>query len=270
MSKSEGQVSQDEIQSVKDSRHKWYKSWILLPILATTVWFAGLTSLLGLWISQGRPRYDDNVADVAFISDIGGANERLFLAICIFTDIFYFSSVCAIRWLRHKRDLPEHIEKWENIFGWLAVVFCFIGCAGLFTLAKWNAYDYTTVHWNGTLIFIIGTGSSAFCQTVEVWLLRKGHTQRKHLPRNAWFKLFIVGADIILAAAFGATYLYCGGRATSYKDHTAGQCNSTSSKAAVLEWTIAYALNLYFLTFVIDLWPAGKIKEQPEKEEESV
>ncbi|TYJ52535.1 hypothetical protein B9479_006859 [Cryptococcus floricola] len=270
MSKSEGQVSQDEVQSVKDSRHKWYKSWILLPILATTVWFAGLTSLLGLWISQGRPRYDEGVADVAFISDIGGANETLFLAICIFTDILYFSSVCAIRWLRHKRDLPEHIGKWENIFGWLAVVFCFIGCAGLFTLAKWNAYDYTTVHWDGTLIFILGTGSSAFCQTVEVWLLRKGHKHRKHLPRNAWFKLFIVSADIILAAAFGATYLYCGGRATAYNGHTTDQCNSESSKAAILEWTIAYGLNLYFLTFVIDLWPAGKIKEPPGKEEESV
>ncbi|ODN78271.1 hypothetical protein L202_03919 [Cryptococcus amylolentus CBS 6039] len=249
---------EDELRSVTavNSRN-WYRIFILLPIGATLVWLSGLTALLALWISQGRPRYDNNVASVALISDVGGQNETLFLCICILTDILYFSSVCAIRWLRHKGRLPEHIGRWENIFGWLAVVFCMLGCSGLFILAKWNAYQHSVLHWNGTMIFIIGVGASAFCQTVEVWLLRRGHRERKHLPRNAYWKLAIVIIDVVLACVFGASYLYCGGTAHASNGHTAAQCNTTKTNAGILEWTIAYGLNIYFLTLVADLWPVG-------------
>lgn len=72
--------------------------------------------------------------------------------------------------------------------GYLTIFFCFVGCAGLFVLAKvsnlvsihfskstllthgvqWNCYDYPTVHWDGTLVFIIGVALSAIFQTLEV------------------------------------------------------------------------------------------------------
>lgn len=64
-------------------------------------------------------------------------------------------------------------------------MFCFVGCAGLFVLAKvsnlsqaenallthgvqCNCYDYPTIHWGGTLVFIIGVALSAIFQTLEV------------------------------------------------------------------------------------------------------
>lgn len=93
---------------------------------------------------------------------------------------------------------------------------------------QWNCYDYPTVHWDGTLVFIIGVALSAIFQTLEVVRV---------------FKLAIVAGDVILATAFGATSF---------------QCDDVSSKAAILEWAIAYGLNLYFLTLAADLWPAWK------------
>ncbi|OWZ77709.1 hypothetical protein C365_03463 [Cryptococcus neoformans Bt85] len=236
--------------------------YIVLPILATTVWFGSLTALMMLWVDAGKPRYDPAVASIAFISDIGGANEGLFLGICVVVIILYFSSVCLIRWLRWKGRLPENIGRKEKIYGYLAIFFCFVGCAGLFVLAKWNCYDYPTVHWDGTLVFIIGVALSAIFQTLEVWQLNKGHEERKHLKRNTYFKLAIVAGDVILATAFGATYMYCHGKATATNGHTSFQCDDVSSKAAILEWAIAYGLNLYFLTLAADLWPAWKSSQR--------
>lgn len=67
-----------------------HSPYILLPILATTVWFGGLTALMVLWVDAGKPRYDSEVASIAFISDIGGANEGLFLGICVIVIMWVF------------------------------------------------------------------------------------------------------------------------------------------------------------------------------------
>ncbi|KIR34417.1 hypothetical protein I352_02663 [Cryptococcus deuterogattii MMRL2647] len=235
-----------------------HSPYVLLPILATTVWFSGLTAVMLLWVGAGKPRYGPKVASIAFISDIGGVNEGLFLGICVIVIILYFSSVCVIRWLRWKGRLPENLGRKERIYGYLAILFCFVGCAGLFVLAKCNCYDYPTIHWGGTLVFIIGVALSAIFQTLEVWQLTKEHRERKHLKRNTYFKLAIVAGDLILATAFGSTYMYCHGQATATYGHTASECDDVSSKAAILEWAIAYGLNLYFLTLAADLWPAWK------------
>lgn len=60
-----------------------HSPYVLLPILATTVWFSGLTAMMLLWVCAGKPRYGPKVASIAFISDIGGVNEGLFLGICV-------------------------------------------------------------------------------------------------------------------------------------------------------------------------------------------
>ncbi|KGB78146.2 hypothetical protein CNBG_4233 [Cryptococcus deuterogattii R265] len=219
-----------------------HSPYVLLPILATTVWFSGLTAVMLLWVGAGKPRYGPKVASIAFISDIGGVNEGLFLGICVIVIILYFSSRVSLK----------------TSIGYLAILFCFVGCAGLFVLAKCNCYDYPTIHWGGTLVFIIGVALSAIFQTLEVWQLTKEHRERKHLKRNTYFKLAIVAGDLILATAFGSTYMYCHGQATATYGHTASECDDVSSKAAILEWAIAYGLNLYFLTLAADLWPAWK------------
>ncbi|WVQ79481.1 hypothetical protein IAT38_001580 [Cryptococcus sp. DSM 104549] len=242
--------------------HFCFGSYVFLPILAAIIWLTGLLTMLAIWVSAGRPRYTSDTARVAFISDVGAANETLFLSICVVVILLYFSSVCVTRWLRSRGRLPEDVGKKEKVFGWLAIFFCGVGCSGLFVLAKWNCFDYPTVHWFGTLIFIVGVAMSAVFQTLEVWSLGKGHKNRKHLKRNSYPKLACVGGDIILAIGFAVAYLYCGGKAADVKGHTYSQCDDVTSKAAVLEWTIAFGLNIYFLTIAADLWPAGKSSER--------
>jgi hypothetical protein len=94
-----------------------------------------------------------------------------------------------------------------------------------------------------------------------------------------------VGLAIATAIAFGVTYgivssLYsissclqyqccrrsscaradnqCGGDATATGSRSAEQCNRITSAAGALEWAVAFILVFYFLTLVLDLWPAGK------------
>ena len=52
--------------------------------------------------------------------------------------------------------------------------------------------------------------------------------------------------------------MQCGGVGTATNGHSASTCNTITSTAAALEWTVAFLLVFYFLTLVADLWPAGK------------
>ncbi|WWC65583.1 uncharacterized protein I303_108201 [Kwoniella dejecticola CBS 10117] len=233
--------------------------YIYIPISATIVWFFGLVILLGTWIADGKPRYRETQASVAFISSVGAAYETLFFIICLSVIILYFSSVCLIRYLRHKGRIPGTVRLKEKIYSWLAIFFCGIGCIGLFILAKWNCWDHKSIHWSGTFCFIIGIAFSSIFQTAEVWCLKKEHPDRKHLKRNGICKMVVVGLAVSLAAAFGDFYSYCGGKPfTDNGSHTLEQCETATSTAAILEWSIAFSLNLYFITLIIDLWPSRR------------
>ncbi|KAK8849412.1 hypothetical protein IAR55_004744 [Kwoniella newhampshirensis] len=236
----------------------FYGSYVLLPLLAILVWCLGLLLLMILWVRAGSPRYTSTEQDVPFISDLGAAHEALFLTICCLVDVFYFFSVCVIKWFRQRGRLPENTSRKERVCSWLAIIFCFIGCAGLFMLAKWNDRTYSKVHWIGTVVFILGVGFSAVAQTLEVWFMRKEHPDRQHLQRNSYFKLACVAGDIIIAIAFGSLYAYCDGSTAPIHGHTYSQCDKMTSNASYLEWTIAFGLNAYFFTLAMDLWPSGK------------
>ncbi|WVQ96395.1 hypothetical protein IAU59_003500 [Kwoniella sp. CBS 9459] len=238
----------------------WY---IYPPLLASLVWISGLTLLLSLWVTAGKPRYKSDSAGIAFISDVGAAHQKLFIVICCTVILLYFSTVCMIRWLRHKGRIPETIGLKEKIFSWLAIFWCAVGCAGLFVLANWNCWDYKQVHWYGTFVFITGVALSAIFQSAEVWCLRKGHENRQHLRRNSYIKLAIVVLSVVLAGAFGGMYMWCRGTTTpTTEGRTFEQCNTSSSTAAILEWTIAFGLNGYFLTLVADIWPSAKSSQR--------
>ncbi|OCF33375.1 hypothetical protein I317_06984 [Kwoniella heveanensis CBS 569] len=238
----------------------WY---IYPPLLASLIWIAGLTLLLSLWISSGKPRYKSDSAGIAFISDVGAAHQTTFIIICCTVIVLYFSTVCIIRWLRHKGRIPETVGIKEKIFSWLAIFWCAVGCAGLLVLARWNCWDYKQVHWYGTFVFITGVALSAIFQTAEVWCLRKEHENRQHLRRNSYIKLAIVALSVILAGTFGGMYMWCHGTTTPTSEgRTFEQCNTSSSTAAILEWTIAFGLNGYFLTLVADIWPSAKSSQR--------
>lgn len=60
-----------------------------------------------------------------------------------------------------------------------------------------------------TAIFVVCIAISALLQTVEIWLLKQDHVDRKHLKRNAIIKWIIVGTAIAAAIAFAGTYAAC-------------------------------------------------------------
>ncbi|WWC68425.1 uncharacterized protein I206_102352 [Kwoniella pini CBS 10737] len=238
--------------------HIFFGPYVLFPILAALTWLGGILALLGLWVKDGKPRYQSDEASVVFISDVGATHQKTFIGICCTTAGFYILSLFAERWLRHVDRLPTDLRKREKIFDWLAIFFCIIGSAGLVLLSAFNAFDHSTVHWTMTLVFIIGVALSAIFQSAEVWSLHKDHPDRKSLRRNSILKLLVVLLAILCAIGFGATYAVCGGNSTPYKSHTAETCNKVTSAAAALEWTVAFILVFYFLTIAADLWPAGK------------
>jgi hypothetical protein len=55
--------------------HFFFGPYALLPVISALVWFGGLWALLGLWVSQGKPRYRGDEASVVFVSD-GESNQN--------------------------------------------------------------------------------------------------------------------------------------------------------------------------------------------------
>ena len=49
--------------------HFFFGPYALLPVISALVWLGGLLALLGLWVSQGKPRYRGDEATVVFVSD---------------------------------------------------------------------------------------------------------------------------------------------------------------------------------------------------------
>jgi hypothetical protein len=49
--------------------HFIFGPYVLLPIISSLVWLGGLLALIGLWTSQGKPKYRGDEASVVFVSD---------------------------------------------------------------------------------------------------------------------------------------------------------------------------------------------------------
>ncbi|KAL7423744.1 hypothetical protein Q5752_001326 [Cryptotrichosporon argae] len=238
--------------------HLFYGPYIYFPLIAGLTWLGGILALLAIWVKQGKPRYQSDEATVVFISDVGAANQTLFICICSVTAAFYILSLLAERWLRHIDRLPTDIRVREKVFDWIAIAFAVVGSAALILLSVCDAFDYSTIHWISTCVFVLCVAFSAIFQTGEIWSLHKDHPDRPSLLRNSILKLFVVTIAIALAVGFAVCYGICDGNATATKGHSAATCNRVTSAAAALEWSVAFWLFFYFLTLVADLWPAGK------------
>jgi len=238
--------------------HFYFGPYVILPLIAALTWLGGLLALLGLWVAAGKPRYMSDEASVVFISDVGATHQTLFIAICCVTAGFYILSLFAERWLRHVDRLEPDMRIREKIFDWLAILFGIAGSIGLILLSVFNAFTHETIHWSMTLVFVVCVAISAIFQTAEVWSLHKDHPDRRSLMRNSILKLIVVTVAIACAIAFGATFGYCDAYGTAFNGHSAATCNRVTSAAAALEWAVSFILALYFLTLVLDLWPAGK------------
>ncbi|KAL8280353.1 hypothetical protein RQP46_007270 [Phenoliferia psychrophenolica] len=237
--------------------HGFYWLW---PIAAVVFWTATLLGLLLWWIiDDNHKTYMIDEATVVFISDVGAAHRGLFIPGTALTFITYSATLLTERWLRHLRRIPGALRRRERYADILAVVFGMIGGLALMLLSILNAFDYSTAHWILTAVFVVCVAISAACQTAETMWLERDHTERKHLRRNAIWKLVIVSLAIAFAIVFGATY----GASSKSQDKTVaptGKDNVIKSVAGATEWFIAFLFDAYLFTLALDLWPATKTR----------
>ncbi|KAG0151491.1 hypothetical protein CROQUDRAFT_56726 [Cronartium quercuum f. sp. fusiforme G11] len=230
-----------------------YGAYVWFPILASLSWCGTLLGLLLLWLIRDHHRkYGHREATVVFISDVGGTHLWLFIPGCAIVFTFYSLSLFAERWLRHADRIPGTIRIKSRNWG---IVSLLTGCLGgfwLLMLACFNTFSHPTLHWSFTLLFIIFVGASAISQTLEILYLHQDHPDILHLRRNVFIKLSIVSLAILIAIIFGILYGTCKGKATSH------HCNVVISAAGVCEWLVSSILIFYFVTFILDLWPAAK------------
>ncbi|KAL7411454.1 Frag1/DRAM/Sfk1 family-domain-containing protein [Mrakia frigida] len=243
------------------SSHLFFGPYVFIPLLSALVWLAGLLALVSLWAVEGTPRYEPTEASIVFISNIGAIHQKLFIGICVVTAILYILALFAERWLRHSDRLPAHgsRNRREVIYDSLAILFCILGGIALILLSCFNCFDYSTVHWTCTVVFIICIALSAVFQSFEIGALKKDYPDRPHLMRNSMLKLVIVFSAIAVAITFGVLYAQCGGD-VNYGDTPSAvtRCKRITGAAAVCEWVIALIFDAYLFTLVLDLWPAGK------------
>ncbi len=243
--------------------------WIL-PFLTFSTWVATLVTMLALWVRDGYSRYGRD-ANIVFISDVGAAHHVPFIGLCCTTAGLYILTVLLERQLRHARRIPGSLIRRTTNYDITSVVFAIIGALGLVFLSIFDTVDYPTVHWTMTLVFIVFVALSTIFQVLEVFSLAHRHPGRTPiLWAAAVLKTIIVTLAIATAIAFAALYGTCGG------DVPNERCNRITSGAGALEWTVAFLLALFFLTYILDFIPAkrnaekgltedGKMVQDPER-----
>ncbi|KAA1068602.1 hypothetical protein PGT21_019374 [Puccinia graminis f. sp. tritici] len=231
-----------------------YGAYVWLPIITALGWFTTLAGLLSLRLFSaadiGKHRPDE--ASVLFISDVGAAHMTWFTPGCTLVALLYIATLLAERWLRHHERIPRVISKRHRYWGYSTAGHGILSGLSLMMLSFLSKFEHPTVHWRFTFMFAICLMISAYSQVIEVFCLKKEYPEQARLRRNAMIKLWIVSIATVLAVVFGVLFLSCGGLVRSSRD------NLLLSGAAVCEWAVSFLLTFYFLTFVLDFYPAAK------------
>ncbi|KNZ55108.1 hypothetical protein VP01_2765g2 [Puccinia sorghi] len=217
-----------------------------LPVLTAVIWFGMLVGLLLFWLVNAHgKRYRDDEASILFISDIGAAHKSWFSPGCTLVFSFYTMTLLAERWLRYHQRIPQVIGKRQRYWGFSTAIIGILGGFSLMMLSFLDTFNHPTAHWCFTFTFMIFIAGSSFSQIIEVYFLHKEFPHRVHLRRNAALKSSIIFISTALGVVFGS-------KPTAKRD------NRLLSIAAICEWSVAFLLTFYFLTFALDFWPAAK------------
>jgi hypothetical protein len=76
--------------------HFFFGPYALLPVISALVWLGGLLALLGLWVSQGKPRYRGDEASVVFVSDGEFVGAKIALAHSSIADRYLSSLLSSL------------------------------------------------------------------------------------------------------------------------------------------------------------------------------
>jgi hypothetical protein len=105
------------------------------------------------------------------------------------------------------------------------------------------------------VVFVAGVAISVLLQTIEIFGLSHDHESYLwHLKAAAIVKSVLLGVALVAIIIFIGTYADCDGNANPGDSH----CDKIISTAGVVEWVMAFILCFFFLTYVVDFWPARK------------
>lgn len=229
--------------------------YYLFPILTFAFWTTAIVGLLVIWAVRDNFRqYEGEEASIVFISDIGALHKTFFIIFCCLTAAFYILTSLAERHLRHTRKIPGSVRKKQTILDICSVICATIGSAALILLSVFDAFNYSRVHWSMTLIFVVFVALSVLFQVLQVFSLSHDHDRLATLKVIAITKAIILPLAIAGAIAFIICYGICRGDALPGNN----RCDRIVSAAAVCEWAIAFLLDIFFLTYLVDLWPVHK------------
>ncbi|KAJ9478128.1 Protein SFK1 [Pseudozyma hubeiensis] len=229
--------------------------YYLLPIATFGCWVTAIVGLLVIWTVRDHDReYEPEEASIVFISDVGAQHKTFFVIFACCTAGFYILTTLAERQLRHSRRIPGSIRKKQTILDICSVICAVIGSVALILLSIFDAFNHSQVHWSMTLIFVVFVALSVLFQVLQVFSLSHDYDRLATLKVIAIIKSIILSLAIAGAIAFIVCYGICRGDALPGNN----RCDRIVSAAAVCEWAIAFLLAIFFLTYLVDLWPAHK------------
>ncbi|KAG8757898.1 hypothetical protein FRC14_001248 [Serendipita sp. 396] len=233
---------------------KIHNHYYKLPLVAAATWFVTILVLLIVWLSTGRPHYDTQEGNVAFISDVGaGRMKPLFVLGAIITSLCFIATLVSERLLQHSNRLLPAQRKAEARLSYCAIGGSILGGLGLILLSGFDTMRYTTLHRIFLFVFMLGIVLSGIFTVVEYRLLSRSYDSY-HKMRKSYVTKGIICAVLVALAVLFTTFLSLGRRVPAGYD-----------AAGVLEWVIAFGFTLYLLTFWYDLRQAADKEDEHEQ-----
>ncbi|KFA69275.1 hypothetical protein S40285_09377 [Stachybotrys chlorohalonatus IBT 40285] len=222
-------------------------SYWMLPVISGLAWLATLLSLLLFWIFHDDREVYETMEDgqtLPYISDIGATElQPLFITGCVLTSVFLDLAFISERWLRHNGRLIANGSRREKVFSGISIFFAFVGTVGLILLAVFDTRSHPTLHLMCLGLFILGYIVSAIFICWEYRRLGVNNREYSILSTSFWIKLVFILVEFGLVVGFMVSMR-----------------TGNSDAAAVLEWVVSFVFTFYAISFVVDLWPAVRTK----------
>ncbi|KAI5811523.1 Frag1/DRAM/Sfk1, partial [Peziza echinospora] len=213
--------------------------WVL-PLISASAWFIMLWAMLITYLASGRPFYPSmERGNLAYISDIGAFKLRpLFITFSTITSIFFLLSLLAMRF--HQ----ELSTRYERLLDLGALLSGFLGAVGLILLSIFDTNKHGHLHALFLFFFMFGVCLSALFSTLEYRRLGKTFTEHRILKWSFRGKAAVFVVEIALSVAFAVL-----------------MSKRMQNQAAAVEWVVAFVFTFYLCTFVLDLVPHARTKE---------
>ncbi|GAA5824879.1 hypothetical protein JCM11251_005377 [Rhodosporidiobolus azoricus] len=239
--------------------------WLIrtFPILATVSWLGTLISLFFLWLfSDHKQRYPPSLGGMPYLSDVGARHKTVFFVGNTCTAVCFVVTLFEERLLRARRVMVEATEEkhlWVSI-GVLDVFLGLVAGISLVLLAVFDPTGWEKEHCVLFTIFVTCITLSGLLQTLEVEHLWHEHPDRHDLRDGTILKWSFLLFSSACGIAFAILYATCDGDATTEPFE---QCYRITTAAALLQWSSALGLSLYFSTLILDLWPLHRHHPSP-------